>query len=156
DARDRITVRELVEAFWDDTKMDISADHRGNREFVLTGFKRDFGDRRTAELRPLDLRNWLRAHPEWRSAYTRQAGVSRVRRVFLWGVEQRLCRDYPFRGVNGGPLTLGTPMSEDDYQTILRHASPPFRDLVVFLRYTGCRPVEAACVRFSEIDWARK
>jgi integrase len=43
------------------------------------------------------------------------------------------------------------PMADDEFQTLLRGSDPTFRRFLVFLKFTGCRPGEAAGTRWPDV-----
>jgi integrase len=42
-------------------------------------------------------------------------------------------------------------MTDEQFQTLLRGSDPRFRRFLVFLKFTGCRPGEAASMRWADI-----
>src|SRR5262249_12854634 len=105
---------------------------------------------------PLDLRQFIAAHPEWSSPWTRLSVTVSVKRAFNWACQMRMIHEYPFHGYRTNeerpPMA---PMPDGDFRLILRRSRPSFRRLVIFLRFTGCRPGEAAALEWSDIDWTR-
>jgi integrase len=47
---------------------------------------------------------------------------------------------------------VGRDWTDTEYQTVLRHAPPPFRRLLVFLRFSGARPGEARTAQWENLD----
>jgi integrase len=43
------------------------------------------------------------------------------------------------------------PMTNDEFQTLLRGSDPTFRRFLIFLKFTGCRPGEAAGMRWADV-----
>jgi integrase len=42
-------------------------------------------------------------------------------------------------------------MADDEFQTLLRGSDPTFRRFLIFLKFTGCRPGEAASMRWADV-----
>jgi integrase len=73
--------------------------------------------------------------------------------LFNWSVFDGRLDKNPIRGLH---LPQGDPrraVSEAEFQTMLRGSSAVFRRYLIFLRFTGCRPGEAAGLRWPWIDW---
>jgi integrase len=105
-------------------------------------------------------------------------------RPFNWAAKKRLIPGNPFRGVEKIEGEPRRPLTDAEFQALLRHAtvwkkrrravgrypsgrkvcpsdqknrcrpSPAgrFRQVLVFLRYTGCRPGEAIRLKWSNVD----
>src|SRR5438094_3703934 len=43
------------------------------------------------------------------------------------------------------------PMTDGEFQTLLRGSDPAFRRFLIFLKFTGCRPGEAASTRWPDV-----
>jgi integrase len=43
------------------------------------------------------------------------------------------------------------PMTDDEFQTLLRGSDPTFRRFLIFLKFTGCRPGEAAIMHWLDV-----
>jgi integrase len=44
-------------------------------------------------------------------------------------------------------------MTDDEFQTLLRGSDPTFRRFLLFLKFTGCRPGEAASMRWPDVHF---
>src|SRR5262245_61435243 len=42
-------------------------------------------------------------------------------------------------------------MTDDEFQTLLRGSDPTFRRFLILLKFTGCRPGEAASMRWADV-----
>src|SRR5205823_3635991 len=120
---------------------------------------------------PVHVEEWLADHPEWKSDWTRSQAVNIVLRPFNWAAKQRLVPANPFRGVEKTQGQPRRPMTDGEFQKLLvaaaagrrrfkatatkkkmypsdykrrqrPSASARFRQVLVFLRFTGCRPGE--------------
>jgi len=52
-----------------------------------------------------------------------------------------------------GTLNRRTPMSDAEFQALMRHSPPYYRRLLVFLKFSGCRPGEAARIRWADVHF---
>jgi integrase len=43
------------------------------------------------------------------------------------------------------------PMTDEQFQTLLRGSDARFRRFLIFLKFTGCRPGEAASMRWADV-----
>src|ERR1700687_5679287 len=43
------------------------------------------------------------------------------------------------------------PMTDEQFQTLLRGSDPRFRRFLIFLKFTGCRPGEAASMHWADV-----
>jgi integrase len=47
-------------------------------------------------------------------------------------------------------------MTDEEFQTLLRGSDAAFRRFLVFLKFTGCRPGEAASMRWTDVDFDQR
>jgi integrase len=108
-----------------------------------------------AECRPFDLQCWLNDHPEYRSEWYRRCVVSTIKRAFSWAMEMELTDRNPFARMraNRGPAQRRRPMTDEEFQILLRGSDPRFRRFLIFLKFTGCRPGEAANMRWANVHF---
>jgi integrase len=134
---------------------------------------------------PVHLEEWLAEHPQWASDWSKAQIVSIVMRPFNWAAKKRLISSNPFRGVEVSRGMPRRPLTEDEFRQLLRAASSGRRrfhptgkkrklypsDLkrlqqpssssrwkmvLIFLRFTGCRPGELCHLVWSDIDLANR
>src|SRR5207245_2217044 len=48
------------------------------------------------------------------------------------------------------------PVTDEEYQTLLRGADPQLRRLIVFLALSGCRPAEASAIKWADVHFESK
>jgi len=126
---------------------------------------------------PVHVEEWLADHPEWESDWTKAQIISIVMRPFNWAAKNRLISSNPFRGVDCTRGQPRRPLTEAEFQKLLRHATvwkkrkrphkvypceqkrrqrpssaARWRMVLVFLRYTGCRPGELCGLTWSDIN----
>lgn len=134
---------------------------------------------------PVHLEEWLAEHPQWVSAWSKAQIVSIVMRPFNWAAKKRLITSNPFRGVEVSRGRPRRPLTDDEFRRLLRaasagrrrfhaagkkrklypsdlkrlqrpSASARWKMVLVFLRFTGCRPGELANLVWSDIDLANR
>jgi hypothetical protein len=136
------------------------------RRIILQAFAEAHGFRRAndRDCLPFHLTSFLDDHAAWKSDWTRQHAVAVVQRPFNWAARQRLIPSNPFRGVFHRQGAPRRPLTADEFQKLLRatsawakrrrnkkprpsdvrrrvrpSAGARFRQLLIFLRYTGAR-----------------
>jgi integrase len=131
----------------------------------LTVFARQFGHKPLAEARRHDLTEFLAAHPDWKSPWTKSDAIGNIITCFRWAEDEELIERAPYRRSRffrfaGKPRQ---PMSLADYVKIMRAAMGSYgpkrssaramRRALFFLRRTGCRTCEMRQVRWADVDW---
>ncbi|MBI3465035.1 MAG: tyrosine-type recombinase/integrase [Planctomycetes bacterium] len=108
------------------------------------------GNRPAAKVIPLDITQWLQAHPTWTSYRTR---VQAVKRAFNYAVEQGLLAASPLRGMKvQKPNARVTYLTDEQEAALLEHAGKAFRVALRVLIRTGMRPgIEFAALRARHI-----
>lgn len=156
DPRARITVREALTIYLRDGDDDLDERTRIQRVRSLNIFMADLGDVAVADCTAIVVRRWLKSHSSWASPCTGAGHIASIRRAFNWLLERRLIREFPFPGLKmriGESPRRGMP--DAAYRILARHSHAAFRRFITFLRATGCRPSEAASLRWSNIDWRK-
>jgi integrase len=119
---------------------------------ILRRFGKSCGRLRLEECRPFDLQCWLNDHPEYKSEWYRRCVISSIKRAFNWSCEMELIQRNPFAKMRSrGRTQRRRPMTDEQFQTLLRGSDPTFRRFLIFLKFTGCRPGEAASTRWSDV-----
>jgi integrase len=152
DPRDNKTVHEVIELYLHHARADLEPRSYHDASKVLERFDRACGTLTVAKCRAFDLRQWL--DEKWRAAanWTVRRVIATVKRVFNWALDAELIDKNPFARVrHRGRGRRGRPMSQEDFQTIMRASSPSFRRFLVFLKFTGCRPGEAGMMKWSDV-----
>jgi site-specific recombinase XerD len=72
---------------------------------------------------PVHVEEWLADRPEWRSDWTKAQIVSIVMRPFNWAAKKRLIPANPFRGVDRVEGEARRPLTDAEFQKLLRHAT---------------------------------
>jgi integrase len=182
----RPRVADIIDRYLTLHKSQYSTHAYAERFRILQLFAEDHGRRKVndRDCLPVHVEEWIAAHTDWKSDWTIAQVVNIVLRPFNWAAKKRIIASNPFRGVEkaqGEPLR---PMTDAEFQKILRNAtvwtkrkpavgrypsgrkvcpsdrkrrqrpSPAgrFKQILVFLRYTGCRPAEARNLEWTDID----
>jgi integrase len=137
-------------------RRDLSARSYDTVSCILRRFDDSAGELSLAECRPFDLQCWLNQHPEYRSEWYRRCVISTIKRAFNWSCEMELIHRNPFAKFRSrGRPQRRRPMTDDEFQTLLRGSDPTFRRFLIFLKFTGCRPGEAAGMRWPDVRFER-
>lgn len=103
------------------------------------------GDTPADQLKPFQVQEWIDSHGNnWGDTY-RGGAVVAVKRVYSWADEQGHLEVNPVKKMKKPQAKRRKSyMKPEDYDVILHHLKPtdPFRDLMVFVWTTGCRPQE--------------
>lgn len=87
------------------------------------------------------------------SNHTRKRIRATICRPFNAAFDVGLIHRNPFRGVKIQRGRRGRDWKQEEFQAALRAASPTFRRLLVFLRFSGARPGEAREMFWSQVLW---
>jgi integrase len=150
------TVREVIQAFLDAMRGEMA---NSTREWY-TVFLNDFGDRHPS-LPAGDItedldRKWMSAARkcEWGRS-TRRHAIANLKRALNWAVDARMIADNPIARMRR-PKTVAREriMTPEERDRLLASypESDPFRDLLVALQESGCRPGEAMKVTAADVD----
>ena len=109
-----------------------------NRAF----FRERFGACLVGECRPHQLLAFINERKSLKSNHTRKRWSASIQRPFNEAAKLGLIDRNPFKGVRIPKGKDGRDWTDAEYQTCLRIAPPALRRLLVFMRYSGCRPGE--------------
>lgn len=157
------TVASVIETYHDSARKRLAERSLYERRLILQRFAEAHGWRRVADCLPYHLSGWIDANPQWTSDWTVAQVVNVIQRVFNWAAQQRLTPANPFKGVTRRQGQPRRPMTDGEFRRLLRATagrrtkrgpSPGarFREVLWFLRYTGCRPGELCHLRWSDLD----
>jgi integrase len=125
----------------------------------LQSFVDHCGKLRACDLKAYHVNRWIDA--AWRVGKkrtindgTRRNAIKAVRRVFNWAVKNDILKQSPVKNVE---LPVVGPreayITQDQWTTFLEIVPEgSFRDLVQFMRWTGCRPQEARIIEARHVD----
>jgi integrase len=162
---DEPTVASVIETYLDWAKKERRYEGRSLDERVryLQAFAEAVGWQKVRDCVPYDLTRWVAENPQWASDWTKAQVITIVQRPFNWAARQRLIPANPFLGVSHEAGSPRRPMTDEEFHALLRatagrrstrRPSPGarFRQVLMFLRYTGCRPGELCRLRWADID----
>lgn len=108
------------------------------------------------ELKPFHVIEWIDKHQGWSAAYRRGAIVA-VQRPFNWAEELGYISSNPIKKIKKPqPQRRDNPVTTEDFASIIERyeENDPFRDLLEFAWYSGCRPQEARLLEARHVHLA--
>src|SRR5262245_9469146 len=115
------TVASVIEQYMEFAEQVLATSTRDMRWPYLQSFSEMHGWRRISDCRPSQIREWLKAHPEWESDWTKNAALRNVQVAFNWAAgPERLIKENPFRGVTHHTGQPRRPLTDDEFQALLR------------------------------------
>jgi integrase len=156
------TVQEIIDHYLFDlarrvARGDYSAHAFQDSERELRAFAKAHGTKSLDRCRRHDLTEWLDAHPQWKSNWTRKRVLATLCRPFIWAADEELISASPYRV----PRSLRLPTrprreaSTKEYILLMRHASRALRRALFFLHRTGARTCEMREVLWTDVDLGR-
>lgn len=160
------TVASVIERYQQFADKRLAETTKKTRWPYLQSFAEAHGWRSTGDARPDHMQDWLDQHPEWESDWTKHTALFSVQVAFNWAYKCRIIKENPFRGVSHRAGPPRRSMTEQEFRAILRvtgsewrNTKPTpgarFRQVLIFLWYTGCRPGEASKLRWQDVDFDR-
>jgi integrase len=175
----RHTVASVIELYLRHHEKKLDARTFADRRRYLQLFAEEYGWRQVndKDCLPYHLEEWLLNHPEWASDWTKNQVVKLVHAAFNWAARGRIIPGNPFRGFSHPAGEPRRPLTDKEFQALLRatstwvkrarkkkvypsdrkrrqrpSAGARFRQFLIYLRFTGCRPKEAYRLRWDDID----
>ncbi|MEM9186279.1 MAG: site-specific integrase [Planctomycetota bacterium] len=147
-----VTVAWLIGAFLDDVQRTGSTGTFLWYSRFLNKCRDHFGNSLKPEnLTGVMVSRWIERDYGDGSGSTQHGAARAIVRVMNWAVEAGHLDRSPLIGYKKPtPTSRETYVSPDEYAACLEHARGQFRDFLIFLWETGCRPQEA---RIIEADW---
>jgi integrase len=160
------TVASVIERYQSFAENRLSPSTLATRRPYLQSFAEAHGWRQISEARPDHMEAWLDSHPEWLSDWTKNSAIRNVQVAFNWAWKSRLIKDNPFRGVTHRVGDARRDMTPAEFQMVLRSTASKsrrtkftpgarFRQILMFLWFSGCRPCEAYKLRWTDVDITR-
>jgi site-specific recombinase XerD len=147
-----LTVRQAIDCYLGQDAPSHSQDAAKERRRVLDLFCKAFGDRLIGQLKPYDLLLWINAHTAWASGHTKNRVKSTICRPFNFLTRLGVLDRNPFLGLSYPTGGTGRDMTDTEFQLLLRAAGPLFRRILVFLRYSGARPIELRRLEWDHVS----
>lgn len=158
----RQTVASVIEAYLGYEAKQIAASTLAIKLPYLQDFAERHGWRAIESSKPIHLTDWVHQHTSWKSDWTIATAINVVQLAFNWATKQRLIATNPFAGVSHAEGEPREPLSYDEFRALLRATSSNygtkptagarFRQILMFMWYTGCRPSEAFKLRWDNVD----
>ena len=119
-----LTVAAVIDLYLTHAKTKLSVESLYNRKLYLQCFAEAHGFRRVndKDCLPFHLTIWLDAHPEWASDWTKSHAIAVIHRPFNWAAKQRLIAANPFRGVSHRAGAPRRPMTDEEFDALLKAA----------------------------------
>lgn len=140
-------LQEVVDTFLDYHKI-ISRPktYEWYRNF-LKEFCPHFGNVKVSTLTPRAVLAWLATKKNW-GDNSRHGAVRAIKAAMRHALESRVIRVDPLAKLKRPRAVAreGAELTPEQWAKILEHVSGDFRDILLFLRLTGCRPQEARAV----------
>lgn len=170
------TVASVIDGYLTHAKAHCCADAFYQRQLYLQLFAEAHGWRSVNDndCKPSQLEEWLLKQDSFKSDWTRAHVVKIVHAAFNWAVKDRRIAANPFRGYRYANGVRRRPLTDAEFQSLLRSSNPRrrlkkphpsdiqrlqrpsagarFRQLLIFLRFTGARPIEASRLKWTDID----
>lgn len=156
-ASDSLTVCQLYQKYIDWKRRQVTKrsldKYLGLRSHVETYFGQRQADRVTED-HALDFRDWLMKRL---SPLTARQRIGMMRSCWAWGIGKKLVSDNPWKNVRvkAPPKQRPRPFTQDEYKRIIdtfRELHPHYLDFIQFLMGVGCRPGEAAGLRWCHLS----
>ena len=158
------TVAYVVRSYLVFSKSRLASETYKIRCGYLNSLAAELGEMPVTSCKPIHVLLWIENHPEWASDWTKHSIITYVQAAFNWAVDTAEIIDKnPFRKITHPEGMARRDISPDEFQRMLRgttgrrsryRPSPGarMREILVFLRVTGCRPSEAAKLQWKHID----
>ena len=156
DPMEQTTVAQVVDWYLKDARAEICPERLVSIEHILRRFVEKFGNKTLAECNPMDLKAFVRDDPRWKSDHTKHTVHTCCQRPFNWARKARLIRENPFQGISFRKGDPRDEMTEEQYRAMLRASPAYFRRVLVFMRFTGCRPGEVRELKWENVDTQRR
>lgn len=117
-------VADIIDRYLNLHKSSYSERAYAERYRYLQAFAEDHGWRKVndRDCLPVHIEEWVAAHPEWKSEWTRAQAITIVMRPFNWAAKKRIIPANPFRGVEKVTGEARRPMTDAEFQLILKNS----------------------------------
>lgn len=144
-------VREVIDWYRCNEVREFSPVAAAERERLWTLFGEMHGAKELDKCCAADLLHFIVAQKDCKSNHTRKRIRATVCRPFNEAARLGLIIRNPFQGVKIARGNRGRDWTTDELQAALRASSPHFRRLMIFLRFSGCRPGEARLLTWPNL-----
>jgi len=118
----------------------------------LGSFVGRWGDEAASAIRPLNVSTWLREH-DWADS-TKAGAVASVKRLYNWAKKEGHLSENPLADIERPAMAVrSSAMTRQQAESILRASrNSAWKDFLIALWETGCRPGELAEVTAAQFD----
>jgi len=146
----KATVAEVVGLYLDWVERNKAAATFAWYSHYLKSFSAFVGDLKLGALKPFHVTRWRETHG-W-EGNTGNASVRTVTACFNWAAKGGYLAANPVAGVEKpAPVAREWCLEPGQWEKLLAASDGPFRDLLLFMRLTGCRPQEARAIESRHV-----
>lgn len=149
------TVAQVIDWYSASDFRDLAEKSTTERKRLCGKFATAYGEEEVSSCIPAMLLDFITKQKGCTSNHTRLRIKATINRPFNAATAMGLINGNPFRGVRIPKGRRGRDWTEDQFQTALRASRPHVRRLLVFLRFSGCRPGEARELLWTNVLWDR-
>ena len=147
----RLTVPELVDLWLDSQQDHIKPPTWRNNRKYGESFARHCRKVLARELKPLHVRAWLKAHPEWVGC--KGLAIATAKQATRWGRREGWLEVDPLADLKGIPAAPRKPAPDGAAEKLpVGIRSEAFRQIFEFMLATGVRPGEVRTLEATQID----
>ena len=148
------TFAELTDEFINDVRERKGEDAATSYKYRLLRALKVLGaELRVGQMKRFHLKQVERSPEAGKSPSTVRDTLGSVIRVFNWAVDFELLDANPFVGYRKPKGRQRTRIvSDDEFWSLLRHSHPSLRNILLALRFTGCRPKELRTLVWEWVD----
>jgi integrase len=120
-----LRVADVIERYLKLHQSQYTAEAFALRQHYLQLFAEAHGWRKVndRDCLPVHVEEWIAEHPTWKSDWTKGHIVAIILRPFNWAAKKRIIPANPFRGVEKSQGQPRRPLTDAEFQKLLRHAS---------------------------------
>jgi hypothetical protein len=149
----------IFEHYLDHVQRHHSSCYSRYRE-TFQSFKDHHGDLRVNGLTVRQVHAWLDAHPNWGDS-TRSLVVAVICSALNWAAkpEQGLLDQNPIRGMKRPSIRsrgAEAVIDPEDFRQLYETVNDRMKEVLLFLRQTGTRPVNLTRITAETVDWANR
>jgi integrase len=165
-----VSVQGVIDAYLQHMRVRFDAGDIGSLTFnkavaYLTEFGRMFGKKKLTAAQRNDLTEFVAAHPNWKSGWTKNDAIGQVVSCFKWANEEELIDRLPYRRPRTKYICRPRlPMSEQEYVNLhlaaMAHGKRSgrtgraLRRAIYWLRRCGARTCEMRSLQWRHVDWS--
>jgi hypothetical protein len=151
-----LSVAAVCDLFLDHVQRHNHPDTFTQYKYYLQDFCATYGRKMVMELKPIHLSQWLDAHPGWKAS--RFHAIQVTKRAFAWATSEGVLSKNPFQFVKKPPRQkrerIITPAERTEILSAIR--DEPFREFVLAMQETGCRPPGSRQTELKSLSRSRK